>query len=104
MEDIEGLRASAFPFVRARFSALYDTLADLSVPMELLPQKLYQAFNTDNATMMAVFFDSSTSADITMDAIREIRAIAGKQCHFSGISDEMDGQVKFIYRTEEIGQ
>ena len=82
----------------------YDTLADLSVPMELLPQKLYQAFNTDNATMMAVFFDSSTSADITMDAIREIRPIAGKQCHFSGISDEMDGQVKFIYRTEEIGQ
>lgn len=64
----------------------YDTLADLSVPMELLPRKLYQAFNTDNATMMAVFFDSSTSADVTMDAIREIRAIAGKQCHISGMS------------------
>lgn len=43
----------------------YDTLFDLSVPMELLPDKIYTEFNTDHSTMMAVFFDSSTSADIT---------------------------------------
>ena len=64
----------------------YDSLADLSVPMELLPEKVYNAFNTENATMMAVFFDSATSADVTMDAIREIRSIAGQQCFVSGMS------------------
>ena len=64
----------------------YDSLADLSVPMELLPDKLYNAFNQGNATMMAVFFDSATSEDVTMDAIRDIRAIAGKQCFVSGMS------------------
>ena len=64
----------------------YDSLADLSVPMELLPDKLYDAFNSGNATMMAVFFDSATSEDVTMDAIRDIRAIAGKQCFVSGMS------------------
>lgn len=64
----------------------YNSIADVSVPMELLPQKLYDAFNTPDATMMAVFFDSSTSADVTMDAIRQIRAIAGKQCFVSGMS------------------
>ena len=64
----------------------YDSLMDLSVPMELLPDKLYQAFNTENATMMAVFFDTSTSSDLTMDAIREIRSIAGEQCFVSGMS------------------
>ena len=64
----------------------YDSLADLSVPMELLPDKLYDAFNQGNATMMAVFFDSATSEDVTMDAIRDIRAIAGKQCFVSGMS------------------
>ena len=58
----------------------YDSIADLSIPMELLPDKIYNEFNTENATMMAVFFDTSTSSDITMDAIREIRQIAGKQC------------------------
>ena len=64
----------------------YDSLADLSIPMELLPEKVYNAFNTENATMMAVFFDSATSADVTMDAIREIRSIAGTQCFVSGMS------------------
>ena len=64
----------------------YDSIADLSIPMELLPDKIYNEFNTENATMMAVFFDTSTSSDITMDAIREIRRIAGKQCFVSGMS------------------
>lgn len=64
----------------------YDSLMDLSVPMELLPERIYREFNTDHSTMMAVFFDSPTSADITMDAIREIRAVCGKQCYVSGMS------------------
>lgn len=64
----------------------YDTLMDISVPVELLPDKIYCEFNTEHSTMMAVFFDSSTSADITMDAIRDIRAICGKQCYVSGMS------------------
>ena len=59
---------------------------DTSIPMQLLPDKLYDAFNTGDATMMAVFFDTATSADETMDAIREIRSIAGKQCFVSGMS------------------
>ena len=64
----------------------YDSLMDISVPKELLPDKIYSAFNTDNSTMIAVFFDTSTSADETIDAIHEIRSIAGKQCFVSGMS------------------
>lgn len=64
----------------------YSTLADISIPKELIPDKVYNEFNTDNATMVAVFFDSATSEDVTMDAIREIRSIAGKQCFVSGMS------------------
>ena len=64
----------------------YSSLADISIPKEMLPDEIYDEFNTDDATMMAVFFDSATSADVTMDAIREIRSIAGKQCFVSGMS------------------
>ena len=64
----------------------YDTVADLSVPMEILPEKIYNEFNNGDATMLAVFFDSSTSADVTMEAIREIRSLAGKQCFVTGMS------------------
>ena len=64
----------------------YDSVMDLSVPMELLPDKLYQAFNSGEATMMAVFFDSSTSADETMEAIQEIKQVTKRQCFISGMS------------------
>lgn len=64
----------------------YSTLADLSIPKEILPQKIYDEFNTGDSTLVAVFFDSATSADVTMDAIREIRAVCGKQCFVSGMS------------------
>ena len=64
----------------------YDSLADLSVPMELLPDDIYKTFNSDHSTMMAVFFDSGTSEDVTMDAVKQIRQICGKQCFVSGMT------------------
>lgn len=64
----------------------YDSLADLSVPMELLPDKIYKEFNTDHSTMMAVFFDTGTSDDLTMEAVKEIRSICGEQCFVSGMT------------------
>lgn len=64
----------------------YDSLMDLSVPVSMLPQNLYEAFNSENSTMMAIIFDETTSADGTMDAIQEIRRITGEQCFLSGMS------------------
>lgn len=64
----------------------YASLSDMKIPKEMLPDEIYNEFNTDNATMVAVFFDSATSADVTMDAIKDIRSIAGKQCFVSGMS------------------
>jgi len=64
----------------------YDSIANLTIPMEMLPNEIYSAFNAGDATLMAVFFDTSTSADATMDAIREIRSLCGKQCFVSGLS------------------
>lgn len=64
----------------------YDSLFDLSVPMELLPEKIVQEFNTDHSTMMAVFFDTGTSEDTTMEAVKEIRNVCGTQCFVSGMT------------------
>jgi len=85
-KDVAALKLKIENIPHVETVVWYNTLADLSVPMELLPDKIYNAFNSENATMMAVFFDSSTSADVTMDAIREIRSVAGKQCFVSGMS------------------
>jgi hypothetical protein len=64
----------------------YDSIADLSVPMELLPDSLYEEFNTENSTLMAVFFDTGTSDDLTMEAVEKIRSVCGEQCFVSGMT------------------
>ena len=85
-KDVSALKSRIEKIDHVETVLWYDSIFDISVPMEMLPDELYRAFNTENATMLAVFFDTSTSADVTMDAIREIRAAAGKQCYVSGMS------------------
>lgn len=68
----------------------YDTLADVSLPKEVLPDDIYDFFNTDNSTMMAVFFDEATSADGSLEAVKEIRSITGEQCFVSGMSSVVE--------------
>lgn len=64
----------------------YDSLADISVPQSMLPSKLYDEYNTEDGTMMAVFFKDGTSSDETMKAVTEIRKVTGKECFLSGMS------------------
>lgn len=85
-KDVAAIKAKIEQVDHVETVLWYDSIADLSIPMELLPDQIYREFNTEHATMMAVFFDTSTSSDVTMDAIREIRQIAGKQCFVSGMS------------------
>ena len=64
----------------------YDSFADLSLPTEMLPEKIRSVLFSENSTMMFIIFDTTTSADETMDAIGDIRKLAGKQCFVSGMS------------------
>ena len=64
----------------------YDTIADITLPMEMLPKKIRDAFNSENSTLMFIIFDTTTSADETMQAIKDIRALAGEQCFLSSMS------------------
>ena len=78
----------------------YDSLADLSIPMSMLPDKYYKQFNSGKSTLMAIIFDTTTSADETMDAITKIRSIAGKQCFVSGMSAVVT-DTKYLTNHEE---
>ena len=64
----------------------YESLTDLRVPKEILPQKLLDAFSSGDSEIMAVFFDDTTSADSTLAAIDEMREVTSKQCFISGMS------------------
>ena len=70
-KDVASLKASLEEIEHVETVLWYDSFLDLSIPIEMLPDSLYDAFNTDDSTMMAVFFDSSTSSDDTMEAIQK---------------------------------
>ena len=84
MEAVEGVASVVW----------YDSIADITLPKEILPQKLYDFFNADsgNSTLLIVFFKDTTAADMTLAAVDEIREISKEQCFVSGmsaISDDM---------------
>ena len=85
-KDVSSLREDISHVDHVDTVLWYDDFADVSVPMEILPSKLYDAFNSGDSTMLAIFFDTSTSSDDTMEAITAIRSIAGKRCFVSGMS------------------
>ena len=85
-KDVAGLKSQIEEVEHVAKVVWYDSFADISIPMEMLPEKIRSAFNSDNSTMMFIIFETTTSADETMDAIEDIRSIAGKQCFLSGMS------------------
>ncbi len=85
-KDVSALKKKIEQVEHVEKVVWYDSLMDLSIPMEMLPDKVREIFNTEDSTMMFLIFDTTTSADETMDAIKEIRALAGKQCFLSGMS------------------
>lgn len=64
----------------------YDSIMDITFPIEMLPDSIREAFNQGNATMMIALFDDTTSADHTMKAISDMRTLCSKQCFISGMS------------------
>ncbi len=80
----------------------YDTVLDLSVPVEMIPESIYNKFNSGDTTLMAVFFDKPTSDDETLDAIVKIREIGGKQTFISGMSCFVEDLKELIEHEEPI--
>ena len=85
-KDVAALQEKVEKVDHVKSAIWYSSIADTSIPMKLLPDKLYKKFNSDKATLMMVIFDETTSADGTLGAIKEIRSLADKNCFLSGMS------------------
>lgn len=66
----------------------YNSIVGGDIPLEMIPEKLRsQFYNSDkDSTMLAIFFNDTTSSDGTMNAIKEIRKVTDGQCFISGMS------------------
>ncbi len=85
-KDVAALKKEIAKVDHVKKVIWYDSVADLSVPEELLPEKYREIFRNGDATMMAIIYDSTISADETMEAVKEIRKLGNERCYLSGMT------------------
>ena len=94
MEVVEGMSIKEVTDVKKKIEKVdgvaevigYDSMMDSTVPINALPDELKELVYTENAMLMAIFFDDTTSADSTIDAVTQIRNITNQQCYLSSMS------------------
>ncbi len=85
-KDVALLRSKIAEVDHVDSALWYDSIADLSMPKEILPDRIRNIFVNGDSTLIAVFFDTSSSADETLEAVQNIRNITGEQCFVSGLT------------------
>ena len=56
------------------------------IPVEIIPENIRQMFSRGDCMLSAVFFDEGSSSEETMEAIQQVRKVAGEKCFVSGLS------------------
>ncbi|RYC74791.1 efflux RND transporter permease subunit [Candidatus Nanosyncoccus alces] len=79
------------------------TIENAGLPAEFLPDNIYNTFHKDDESLVAVFFDTSSSAEETIAAIKDIRTIVDDKAYVSGMSAfttdlrELSGNEELFY-------
>lgn len=87
-KEIEALADEIDGLEGVKDTLWYGTAADLSLPREMLPDKLYDFFNKreENSQLMAVLFSDTMGSDETMNAIDQMNKMAEGRCFVSGMA------------------
>ena len=86
LKDVAALKEKFQDVEHVKDVLWYDSVADLSIPISMIPDKFKDAFFNGDATMMIALFDNTTSSDAAMEAVTDMRKIANEQCFISGMS------------------
>ena len=86
LKDVAALKEKFQDVEHVKDVLWYDSVADLSIPVSMIPAKFKDAFFNGDATMMIALFDNTTSSDAAMEAVTDMRKIANEQCFISGMS------------------
>lgn len=86
LKDVQKLEEKFSEVDHVKDILWYDDVADISLPVEMIPKDLREAFFQGDATMMLVLFDNTTSSDDSMNTVEELRKIANDQCFISGMT------------------
>ena len=87
-KDVETLSDKISTLEGVKKVVWYGTVADLSIPREMLPDEVYDFFNNKDADsqLMAVLFKDTMGSDQTMAAIDEMNKMVEGHCFVSGMA------------------
>lgn len=86
LKDVAALKEKFQNVEHVKDVLWYDSVADLSIPVSMIPEKFKDGFFNGDATMMIALFDNTTSSDAAMEAVSDMRKIANEQYFISGMS------------------
>ena len=86
LKDVQKLEDQFSEVEHVKDVLWYDDVADLSLPVDMIPNDLREAFFRGDATMMLVLFDNTTSSDEAMGAVEEMRKLVSDQTFISGMT------------------
>ena len=86
LKDVAALKEKFQDVDHVKDVLWYDSVADLSIPVSMIPDKFKDAFFNGDATMMIALFDNTTSSDAAMEAVTDMRKNANEQCYICGMS------------------
>ena len=72
------------------------------LPIEMIPSNIREMFQRGDCMLSAVFFDEGSSSEETMDAIGQVRKIAGEKCFVSGLSAVVTDTKQLVEEQEGI--
>lgn len=84
MKDTAALEKEIEAIPHVKDVLWYDDVADITLPVNMLPQDLKDKFYKGDATMMLALLDDSTSSDNALQAVADIRKICDEDCYVSG--------------------
>ena len=90
MKDVQKLEEKFEDIDHVKDVLWYDDVMDIDVPIEMLPEEGRNAFFKEDATMMLVLLDDTSSSDAAVNAVKEMRKAANEQCFISGMTSMLE--------------
>ena len=72
------------------------------LPIEIIPSIIREMIQRGDCMLSAVFFDEGSSSEETMEAINQVRKVAGEKCFVSGLSAVVTDTKQLVEEQEAI--
>jgi predicted RND superfamily exporter protein len=86
LKDVQSLASDLEKIPHVKKVLWYGSAVDISVPKEMIPEKFREKLFNGDSTLVLALLDDSTSADSSLEAIKQIKETVNDHCYVSGMT------------------